>query len=43
MARFLFVVPPLTGHVNPTVPVGQILMNRGHSVAWVGYESFILV
>jgi UDP:flavonoid glycosyltransferase YjiC (YdhE family) len=37
MARFLFVVPPLTGHVNPTVSVGHHLEKNGHQVAWVGY------
>jgi MGT family glycosyltransferase len=39
MARFLFVVPPLTGHVNPTVSVGQRLVDRGHEVAWVAHPS----
>ena len=36
MARFLFAVPPLHGHVNPTVAVGAELTARGHHVAWVG-------
>jgi UDP:flavonoid glycosyltransferase YjiC (YdhE family) len=36
MARFLFAVPPLSGHVNPTVAVGEALTARGHEVAWVG-------
>lgn len=36
MARFLFAVPPLHGHVNPTVAVGSELSARGHDVAWVG-------
>ena len=39
MARFLFVVPPLTGHVNPTVSVGETLASRGQQVAWVGHPS----
>jgi len=39
MARFLLVVPPFAGHVNPTVSVGMQLMSRGHTVAWTGYES----
>ncbi len=34
MARFLFVVPPLRGHINPTVAVGEELLARGHDVAW---------
>ncbi|HEY8544746.1 MAG TPA: glycosyltransferase, partial [Acidimicrobiales bacterium] len=36
MSRFLFVVPPLAGHVNPTVSVGRELARRGHDVAWTG-------
>ncbi|QES52156.1 glycosyl transferase [Streptomyces venezuelae] len=32
----LFVVPPLAGHVNPTVAVGSELAGRGHEVAWTG-------
>ncbi len=36
MSRYLFVVPPLTGHVNPTVAVGRELAGRGHEVAWAG-------
>lgn len=37
MARVLFVVPPLTGHVNPTVSVAAALEKRGHTVAWVAH------
>ncbi len=36
MARFLFVVPPFTGHVNPTIGVALELQARGHAVAWAG-------
>jgi hypothetical protein len=32
--RVLFVVPPLTGHVNPTISVARALEARGHEVAW---------
>ncbi len=39
MHRFLFVVPPLTGHVNPTVSVARALESRGHEVAWVGHPG----
>lgn len=39
MSRFLFVVPPLAGHVNPTIAVGRALQEAGHEVAWVGSES----
>ncbi|MER6414080.1 glycosyltransferase [Streptomyces humidus] len=34
MSRFLFVVPPLTGHINPAVGVAAELRARGHQVAW---------
>ena len=37
--RFLFVVPPLTGHVNPTISVARALAARGHQVAWVGHPG----
>ena len=39
MSRFLFVVPPLTGHINPTVAVGAELTARGHEVAWAGQTA----
>jgi MGT family glycosyltransferase len=39
--RFLFVVPPLTGHVNPTVSVARALAARGHDVAWCGHPGTI--
>lgn len=41
MSRFLFVVPPLAGHVFPTVAVGQELAHRGHQVAWVGHAETV--
>lgn len=41
MARFLFVVPPLTGHVNPTVAVGRELARRGHRTAWAAYPRLV--
>jgi UDP:flavonoid glycosyltransferase YjiC (YdhE family) len=34
--RFLWVVPPFTGHVNPTIQVAAALAERGHQVAWCG-------
>ncbi|WP_329222744.1 glycosyltransferase [Streptomyces sp. NBC_01485] len=34
MSRFLFVVPPLVGHINPAVGVAAELTARGHLVAW---------
>ncbi|TSE01109.1 glycosyltransferase family 1 protein [Skermania sp. ID1734] len=38
MSRFLFVVPPLAGHINPTIGVGAELLARRHSVAWAGFR-----
>ncbi len=39
MSRFLFVVPPLMGHVNPARAVAATLAGRGHQVAWTGSEA----
>jgi MGT family glycosyltransferase len=39
MGRFLFVVPPLEGHINPTICVAGELRERGHDVAWVGHTA----
>lgn len=36
MSRFLFVVPPLVGHINPTVGVAARLTAAGHEVGYVG-------
>jgi MGT family glycosyltransferase len=41
MGRFLFVVPPLTGHVNPTVSLGTELLARGHDVTWTGHAEAV--
>ncbi|MGQ0625340.1 MAG: glycosyltransferase [Sporichthyaceae bacterium] len=41
MARFLIVVPPLTGHILPTVAVGAELSARGHEVAWAGDSRYL--
>ncbi|MGH8884007.1 MAG: glycosyltransferase [Egibacteraceae bacterium] len=41
MSRFLFVVPPLAGHVNPTVGVAAALAGRGHQVAWAGVAELV--
>ncbi|MFD7503736.1 glycosyltransferase [Streptomyces sp. NPDC059850] len=40
-SRFLFVVPPLVGHVNPTVGVAAELTARGHHVAWAGLPEVV--
>ncbi len=41
MARVLFVVPPLTGHVNPTISVARALEARGHEVAWAAHAGTV--
>jgi UDP:flavonoid glycosyltransferase YjiC (YdhE family) len=39
MARFLFVVPPLVGHVNPARAVAETLAQRGHEIVWAGHPA----
>jgi UDP:flavonoid glycosyltransferase YjiC (YdhE family) len=39
MSRFLFVVPPIAGHVNPAGAIAHVLGERGHEVAWVGSQA----
>ncbi|MGH4027757.1 glycosyltransferase [Actinomycetota bacterium Odt1-20B] len=41
MSRFLFVVPPLVGHINPLVGVAAELTARGHRVAWAGLPRVV--
>jgi UDP:flavonoid glycosyltransferase YjiC (YdhE family) len=41
LSRFLIVVPPLAGHVNPTVAVGREMQRRGHEVAWAGHPALV--
>jgi MGT family glycosyltransferase len=41
VSRFLFVVPPMAGHVNPTISVGHELVARGHDVAWTGPREVV--
>lgn len=41
MSRFLFVVPPLVGHINPTLGVAAALARRGHEVAWAGQPELV--
>ncbi|HEY3603917.1 MAG TPA: glycosyltransferase [Sporichthyaceae bacterium] len=41
MSRFLIVVPPLVGHINPVVGVAAELTARGHRVGWAGQSGMI--
>jgi MGT family glycosyltransferase len=41
MSTVLVVVPPLTGHVNPTVSLGAELVTRGHEVIWAGLPGVV--
>jgi len=41
MKRFLFVVPPFMGHVNPTLSLGKALLERGHEVAWQSVDEHL--
>ncbi|MBC3841532.1 glycosyltransferase family 1 protein [Streptacidiphilus sp. 4-A2] len=41
MSRFLLVVPPLAGHIHPTVGLAGELAARGHQVAWSGSEAVL--
>jgi len=39
MAKFLFIIPPYFGHINPTLGVGAALIERGHEVIWMGVTA----
>lgn len=39
--RVLFVVPPLLGHLLPTLAVAAALRRRGAEVAWVGHPGVL--
>ncbi|MFH8519903.1 glycosyltransferase [Streptomyces gelaticus] len=41
MSRFLFVVPPLVGHINPSVGTAAVLATRGHDIAWAGPADLV--
>lgn len=41
MSRYLFVVPPLLGHVSPALGVADELRRRGHEVAWVAHTAVV--
>jgi UDP:flavonoid glycosyltransferase YjiC (YdhE family) len=41
LSRFLFVVPPLVGHINPAAGMAAELAARGHQVAWAGQADLV--
>jgi MGT family glycosyltransferase len=40
MSRFLFAPMPITGHVNPGLPIARELVARGHDVRWYATPRF---
>jgi UDP:flavonoid glycosyltransferase YjiC (YdhE family) len=40
MARFLICTLPVTGHVNPGLPIARALVRRGHEVRWYTGRKF---
>ncbi|HVG24500.1 MAG TPA: nucleotide disphospho-sugar-binding domain-containing protein [Thermoanaerobaculia bacterium] len=40
MARYLFAPMPITGHVNPGLPIARELVARGHDVRWYSTARF---
>jgi UDP:flavonoid glycosyltransferase YjiC (YdhE family) len=40
MARFLITTIPVTGHVNPGLPIARALVRRGHTVWWYTGQKF---
>lgn len=41
MSRILFVVPPLTGHINPALSVAAELGQLGHDVRWAVHQAIV--
>ena len=39
MVKYLFVIPPFQGHINPTLSIGRTLLERGHTVTWAGMTN----
>lgn len=40
MTRFLFATFPVSGHVNPGLPIARELVARGHDVRWYSTQRF---
>ena len=40
MTRFLFAAFPVSGHVNPGLPIARELVARGHDVRWYSTQRF---
>ena len=41
MSKFLIVVPPFTGHINPMIGVATELTTRGHEIVWAGDKTVL--
>jgi MGT family glycosyltransferase len=41
MKKILFILPPFTGHINPTLPIAIALHQKGHDVKILGYAELI--
>ena len=40
MAKILLASVPLSGHVNPAVPLAKLLISRGHEVCWYSGKNY---
>lgn len=40
MSNILMINLPFSGHVNPTLPLAEELVNRGHKVDYICSEQF---
>ena len=40
MAHILMINLPFSGHVNPTLPLAEALVNRGHRIDYICSEQF---
>src|SRR5687767_15655247 len=40
MTRYFFAVFPVSGHVNPGLPIARELVARGHDVRWYSTPRF---
>jgi UDP:flavonoid glycosyltransferase YjiC (YdhE family) len=40
MSRFLICTLPMSGHVNPGLPIARVLVERSHDVVWYTGRAF---